>query len=161
MIFERDFDTTLPSENDVRNSFDVSAASEFLSNIAGRTRGVVTVLREHRGKDGLPWSDNFMFQLVSRVMYAFFLWPRTFLIPIFFAAGILGKIVKSIYAVRPVSSRHAESTILEGFLDKWYIELPEHLRYDPGSTKQPIPPPHILTLHMQYWCAVLLLHRPL
>ncbi|KAF8236185.1 hypothetical protein L208DRAFT_677575 [Tricholoma matsutake] len=37
----------------------------------------------------------------------------------------------------------------------------QHLRFEPaGSTKRPVPPPHILTLHMQYWCAVLLLHRP-
>lgn len=162
MIFERDFDTTLPSENDVRNSSYVSAVSELLSAVAGRTRGVVTILREHRRNGvGRPWSDNFMFQLISRTMYVFFVWSYSSIIFILFAAGILSKIVQSIYAVRPVSSRHAESIILEGLLDKWYIELPEHLRYDPGSTKHPIPPPHILTLHMQYWCAVLLLHRPL
>jgi hypothetical protein len=70
-------------------------------------------------------------------------------------------IVQAIYAVHPVSSRHAESVYLESLLDKWYIELPEHLRHEPGSSKHPVPLPHILTLHMQYWCAVLLLHRPL
>jgi hypothetical protein len=46
-------------------------------------------------------------------------------------------------------------------LDKWYIDLPEHLRHESGPSKLPVPPPHILTLHMQYWCTVLLLHRPL
>jgi hypothetical protein len=71
-------------------------------------------------------------------------------------AGLLGKIVESLYAVRPVASRHAEATRIEAALDKWYIELPEHLRLDPSSS-----PPHVLTLHMQYWCVVLLLHRPL
>ncbi|KDR77152.1 hypothetical protein GALMADRAFT_246384 [Galerina marginata CBS 339.88] len=76
-------------------------------------------------------------------------------------SGILSVIVQSIYAVRPVSSRHAESTMLEGLLDKWYIDLPEHLRYEPSSSKSsPTPLPNVLTLHMQYWTAVLLLHRP-
>jgi hypothetical protein len=76
-------------------------------------------------------------------------------------AGILSMIVQAIYAVRPISSRHAESAVLEGLLDKWYIELPEHLRHEPCSSTHPVPLPHVLTLHMQYWCAVLLLHRPL
>lgn len=69
--------------------------------------------------------------------------------------------MQAIYAVHPVSSRHVESRFLEGSLDKWYIDLPEHLRYEPGSSRHPSPSPHVLTLHMQYWCAVLLLHRPL
>lgn len=76
-------------------------------------------------------------------------------------ANILSKIVQDIYAVRPNPRWHAESMVLEGLLDKWYIELPDHLRYDPGLSKQPPPLPNVLTLHMQYWCAVLLLHRPL
>ncbi|KAG6888363.1 hypothetical protein C0995_008950 [Termitomyces sp. Mi166 len=75
-------------------------------------------------------------------------------------AGILSLIVQAIYAIRPTSSRHSEAKFLEGLLDKWYIGLPENLRYDIGSIKRPTPPPHVLTLHMQYWCAVLLLHRP-
>lgn len=79
----------------------------------------------------------------------------------FLLAGILSTIVQAIYAVRPVSSKHAESAVLEGLLDKWYIELPEHLRYDPSSNGRLTPLPNVLTLHMQYWCAVLLLHRPL
>lgn len=76
-------------------------------------------------------------------------------------AGILSTIVQAIYAVRPVSSRHAEALVLEGLLDKWYLELPDHLRYDSNAVNKPTPLPHVLTLHMQYWCAVLLLHRPL
>ena len=69
-------------------------------------------------------------------------------------------IIQAIYAVRPVNSRHGESVFLEGILDKWLYELPEHLRYEPTSSKM-VPLPHVLTLHMQYWCTVLLLHRPL
>ncbi|KAF9242277.1 fungal-specific transcription factor domain-containing protein [Melanogaster broomeanus] len=80
---------------------------------------------------------------------------------------ILSKIVQSIYAIRFVSSRHAESIRIEGLLDKWYLDLPEHLRFElrydsSGSLSSTggMIPPHILTLHMQYWCTTLLLHRP-
>ncbi|TFY71776.1 hypothetical protein EVG20_g1228 [Dentipellis fragilis] len=75
---------------------------------------------------------------------------------------ILSKIVQAIYAVRFGPGRHAESLRLEELLDKWYIDLPGHLRYDPAAAKKGAtpPPPHVLTLHMQYWCVVLLLHRP-
>lgn len=62
------------------------------------------------------------------------------------------------YSPRSISSRHSARASLESQLDKWHIELPESLRLDTGVE---VSPPHILTLHMQYWCAVLLLHRPL
>ena len=85
-------------------------------------------------------------------------------------ATILSKIVQSIYSIRNNASRHAESIHLEGLLDKWYFDLPEHvrfeMRYDAMGNlitmdSRRIPPPQILTLHMQYWCTTLLLHRPL
>ncbi len=69
--------------------------------------------------------------------------------------------IQSIYPIRPHTFRHEELTRTEQLLDKWYIELPEHLRFDPSSPKYLSQPPHVLTLHMQYWCTVLLLHRPL
>ncbi|KAH7911436.1 fungal-specific transcription factor domain-containing protein [Hygrophoropsis aurantiaca] len=85
-------------------------------------------------------------------------------------SGLLSMIVQAIYAIRPASSRHAESLYLGGLLNKWYLDLPAHLRYDPssvgygsssvGAGMGAVPPPHILTLHMQYWCTTLLLHRP-
>jgi len=49
---------------------------------------------------------------------------------------------------------------LETRLDQWFISLPEHLLYDPTSTRT-IPPPHVLFLHVRYWNAVLLLNRAL
>ncbi|EPQ51953.1 hypothetical protein GLOTRDRAFT_65551 [Gloeophyllum trabeum ATCC 11539] len=73
---------------------------------------------------------------------------------------ILSNVVQMIYPIRPKPGRYAEAQRLEKELDKWYLELPEHLRYDPASSKTPVPLPHILTLHMQYWCTGLLLHRP-
>ena len=86
-------------------------------------------------------------------------------------AGILSSIMRVIYAVRsfPItssgtsSSRETEKqvTTLESILNEWYLNLPEHLSYDIAASPVNLPPPHVLTLHMQYWCAVLLLHRPL
>ena len=78
------------------------------------------------------------------------------------AATILSDVVQTIYAVRPSQGRHSESLRLGTLLDKWLLDLPEHLRFDPNSWKKSHPPsPFVLTLHMQYWCVVLLLHRPL
>ena len=76
-------------------------------------------------------------------------------------AIIISEICQSIYAIKPATSRPAELARLDSQLTKWSLELPEHLRFDPASPKNPPPPPHILTLHMQYWCTMLLLHRPL
>ncbi|KAF8062419.1 fungal-specific transcription factor domain-containing protein [Lyophyllum atratum] len=127
MIFERDFDTSLPSEDDPEELEEWTPSS-------------------------FPKNSDMPPPVPGRIISCFNASARL--------SGILSMIIQAIYAVRPVSSRHSESTFLEALLDKWYIELPEHLRYEPGSTKRPIPPPHVLTLHMQYWCAVLLLHRP-
>lgn len=73
-------------------------------------------------------------------------------------ASILASIVQTIYAVKPVTSRQLEAVQLEQTLDRWYLDLPAHLRYMSGGQ---IPPANVLILHMQYWCTVLLLHRPL
>ncbi|TFK29468.1 hypothetical protein FA15DRAFT_752599 [Coprinopsis marcescibilis] len=123
MIFERDFDTPLPSEEDPEEL-------ELWHSKA------------HGDTNATPSYKISCFNASSTL------------------SGILSTIVQAIYAVRPVSSRHAESLVLEGLLDKWYLELPEQLRYDSNAPNKQTPLPHILTLHMQYWCAVLLLHRP-
>ena len=73
---------------------------------------------------------------------------------------MLSQICQNIYAIKPAVNRPAELARLDSQLTKWSLELPEQLRFDPASPKNPPPPPHILTLHMQYWCTVLLLHRP-
>ncbi|KAH8083353.1 fungal-specific transcription factor domain-containing protein [Cristinia sonorae] len=73
---------------------------------------------------------------------------------------ILSMIVQTVYSIRRPNSRSSEHSRLEQLLDKWYYELPEHLRFDPASQKDSELPPHVLTLHMHYWCSVLLLHRP-
>ncbi|KAI0080455.1 hypothetical protein K474DRAFT_1637713 [Panus rudis PR-1116 ss-1] len=73
---------------------------------------------------------------------------------------ILSMIIQAIYPIRPHVFRLTEFSRLEKLLNRWYLELPEHLRFDPASQKHTTLPPHALTLHMQYWCTVLLLHRP-
>ncbi|KAF9030317.1 hypothetical protein BDZ89DRAFT_985448 [Hymenopellis radicata] len=127
-IFERDFDTLLPSVQDAEEH------EEWTHHSLSR--------RDAHDLQPRP----------SRIISCFNASATL--------SGIISMIIQAIYAVRPVSSRHGESVFLEGILDKWFVELPEHLQHDPGSSKYPVPLPHVLTLHMQYWCAVLLLHRP-
>ncbi|GBE81567.1 Nitrogen assimilation transcription factor nit-4 [Sparassis crispa] len=74
---------------------------------------------------------------------------------------IVGEIVGKIYPVThvlPVPRRILMEQLYSRLL-QWSINLPEALRYSPAS-KQPCPPPHVLVLHVQYWAAILLLHRP-
>ncbi|CAE6433276.1 unnamed protein product [Rhizoctonia solani] len=84
-------------------------------------------------------------------------------------SAVLSRIVEALYSIRSgsgpgVSSKSVERVQLEEELEKWLLNLPVYLRYDitrgvlEGSAK--VPPPHVLTLHMMYWCSVLLLHRP-
>lgn len=82
---------------------------------------------------------------------------------------ILSNILRSIYSNGSASYRQAELIRLESELGKWYHNLPEHLRFElrHGSSGnwhvsdgKSLPLPHTLTLHMQYWCTALLLHRP-
>lgn len=73
---------------------------------------------------------------------------------------IIGSIVTDAYPVRRTTrvNRKTIHSNLETSLDQWYIDLPEELRVDTKSNRSS-PPPHILTLHIRYWGAVLLLHR--
>lgn len=77
-------------------------------------------------------------------------------------ASILGHVVESLYSVKQVvHSRHAEAAKLEDQLEAFYLDLPQYLKYDTSNPLAPVPPPHVLTLNMGYWNAVLLVHRPL
>ena len=85
--------------------------------------------------------------------------------------GIFGKVMHSLYAIRPAVNQQMEALALESSLDKWYLDLPDHLRcelVDTGSSfsislpsKQRKPLPNVLGLHMYYWTTVLVLHRSL
>ena len=101
-----------------------------------------------------------MFQCLCRSLYVCDIRPGLDLTP--FAANILGEVVQSIYSVRPNPGRHSELLRFGELLDKWLLDLPEYLRFEPSNWKKSHPPsPYLMTLHMQYWCVVLLLHRPL
>ncbi|KAJ6511534.1 fungal-specific transcription factor domain-containing protein, partial [Mycena vitilis] len=130
-IFERDFDTSLPSESDLEEMEEWVSPADAPLSFSPRAGRVISCFNES-----------------ARL------------------AGILSQIVQSIYALRPAGSRHAELVVLDGQLDRWRLALPAHLHHDPARSTRgggvgEVPLPQVLTLHMQYWCAVLLLHRPL
>ncbi|KAI5898203.1 uncharacterized protein SCHCODRAFT_02611397 [Schizophyllum commune H4-8] len=74
---------------------------------------------------------------------------------------IVGSIVTDIYPVRepPSATKRACLEELENALHRWYLDMPDNLQFDLASSTRPIPPPHVLILHVRYWGAVLLLHR--
>ncbi|KAF8470363.1 fungal-specific transcription factor domain-containing protein [Gautieria morchelliformis] len=134
-IFERDFDTPYPTE-------EVEEEMELWQSKPTAHGGTTPKVEEPSSYVPVPVRLISCFTACARL------------------SGILSNIVETIYAVHPppTHSRHTESAILEKRLDKWYVELPEHLQLNCSSTTTP--PPHVLTLHMQYWCSVLLVHRP-
>ncbi|KIM22896.1 hypothetical protein M408DRAFT_28343 [Serendipita vermifera MAFF 305830] len=75
--------------------------------------------------------------------------------------SMLGQVVEALYSVKQmVHSRHQEALKLEEQLETFYLDLPTYLKYDAANPSTPVPPPHVLTLNMQYWNTVLLVHRP-
>ncbi|KAJ7242001.1 fungal-specific transcription factor domain-containing protein [Mycena rebaudengoi] len=130
-IFERDFDTSLPNESDPEEL-------EHWAPLSSDCLVAPAAVSSHPRAGHVLSCFNASAKL----------------------SGILSHIVQSIYAIRPASSRHAELVVIDELLDKWNLHLPEHLQYDPAAKQAVVPLPHVLTLHMQYWCAVLLLHRP-
>ncbi|KAG8837598.1 hypothetical protein FRC18_008823 [Serendipita sp. 400] len=135
MIFERDYDTPLPVE--------FSSETEEIWN--------GTTLRG----DG-----------ISSINQATYTPTRSHTIACLRASArlssILGRIVETLYSVKQVvPSRHHEASRIEELLDGLFLELPPYLKVDlsAGAPTQ-LPPPHILAFNMQYWNAVLLLHRP-
>ncbi|KAG2108501.1 fungal-specific transcription factor domain-containing protein [Suillus discolor] len=133
-IFERDYDTLLPGEDEAEE-MELWIPHESLPP-------------DSRGH-GYPPSAEIRCSITGRILSSFNASANL--------STILSKLVQSLYAIHPVNSRHAEVAQLEELLNKWYLDLPEHLQLKQGVTV----PPHILTLHMQYWCTTLLLHRPL
>ncbi|KAI0375162.1 hypothetical protein BV20DRAFT_985517 [Pilatotrama ljubarskyi] len=73
---------------------------------------------------------------------------------------IITDIMDKIYPVQASSDtpRRVLFEQLENRLNKWLISLPEHLRYS-ANDKHAAVLPHVLMLHIEYYAAVLLLHR--
>ncbi|EJU01612.1 hypothetical protein DACRYDRAFT_100452 [Dacryopinax primogenitus] len=136
-IFERDYDTALATENDPeevevwRPLFDDAGSPD--ASTAGRR-----LTYEPKASHALACFN------ASATL-----------------ASILGRVYENLYTIRTNAEGAAGERILRQ-LDKrlalWLINLPDSLKYQPSNTS--VPPPHILTLHMQFYCALLLLHRP-
>ncbi|TFY70003.1 hypothetical protein EVJ58_g92 [Rhodofomes roseus] len=74
---------------------------------------------------------------------------------------IITDIMDQIYPVKTIPDSPPRRQLLQRLeerLHKWQINLPDHLRYSPAAHLE-TPLPHILILHIEYYSAVLLLHR--
>ncbi|KZS92048.1 hypothetical protein SISNIDRAFT_550782 [Sistotremastrum niveocremeum HHB9708] len=74
---------------------------------------------------------------------------------------IIARILDSLYLIQKTRSRsdRASRTTLNQDLETWQEHLPELLQL-PDYEAISRAPPHVLILHLQYWTAVVLLHRP-
>jgi hypothetical protein len=74
----------------------------------------------------------------------------------------ISRIISNIYAIRiRVLGQSSETLLahLDQGLAKFYLQLPPYLQYTPSSKEVPLPA--VLTLHCQFFTALILLHRPL
>lgn len=154
MILECDFDTPLPSIDDLEENEEWSvekSLGELSPPAPGRMMSCFN-------------ATAVLCMCVTAILFmpkaeGFFFYP----------VDIFGRVIQSLYAIRPTGSLATDAAILEGALDKWYLDLPDHLQYDLGSlsdvssSSKPLkkPLPNVLALHMHYWAIVLILHRPL
>jgi len=138
-IFERDFDTPLPEMDELEEN-------ELWEDHPSSPEG------QHHDPD---LHNNKLYVPVPSRPVATFVASATL-------SSIVSQIVHSLYSIRPghTASRHADAQLLEKKLDKWYLDLPDYLHYDPVVRRTPVPPPHMLTFLMNYWTTVMLLHRP-
>ena len=76
---------------------------------------------------------------------------------------LIGRIINSIYSIgiRVSSQTDDILSILDQSLSSWYLSLPLHLQYTPGSGSHNILLPHVYSLHLAFYSALILLHRPL
>lgn len=74
---------------------------------------------------------------------------------------LFSRIIANLYAIRVrVLGQNSETLLahLDQALATWWLKLPAHLQYNSASKR--VPPPHVLTLHCQFYAALILLHRP-
>ncbi|GAA6042703.1 hypothetical protein JCM8097_003755 [Rhodosporidiobolus ruineniae] len=120
--------------------------------------------------DGTEWTtepkqpSDFPSEEIAKTLKAY---PptRAYTMSTFNAAGalavIINRIISNIYAIRiRVLGQSSETllSLLDQSLASWYLALPPHLQFNPNGTK--VPPPHILSLHLQFYSSLILLHRP-
>jgi len=151
MVFESDFDTALPSVDDLEEKEEWSPGMVLGEQPSPAPGRVISCFN----------ASATLCRCGSPVPYP------TLIKIIPFPVVIFGKVMQWLYAIRPVASRQAQAAILESMLDRWYFDLPDHLRFEmPCSRFETLkkikrPLPNVLALHMQYWTVVLILHRPL
>lgn len=142
-IFERDYDVGFPSETEPE---ELEAWQPI------RT-------------DGLQWGSPMM-PGGNTIGTVPFVSTKAHCISSFNASAalsvLIGRVISSVYAigVRVLGqSSEALLSLLDQSLASWYLALPVHLAYSPGTKIVPLP--HVLSLHLQFYSALLLLHRPL
>ncbi|SDA02837.1 BZ3500_MvSof-1268-A1-R1_Chr11-1g03181 [Microbotryum saponariae] len=142
-IHERDYDTSFPSED------EPDEHEQFIP------------LRP----DGTEWTSPPKSSASEAVPTKAYPQSKVHAMSCFSAAGalavVINRIIANIYAIRiRVLGQSSETllSLLDQSLASWYLALPPQLVYSPASKR--VPPPHVLTLHLQFYSALILLHRP-
>ena len=77
---------------------------------------------------------------------------------------MVGKILESLYSIGNEWSRRSPNVDvandLRGQLTSWLERIPDHLKLSDYNAMVRAPP-NVLALHTEYWCAAILLYRPL
>lgn len=153
MIFERDYDTAFASHDEPDEHEQWRAIRPDGTDLATEPNVQVST----PSSDAQMWDPS-----APRPAYP---QQKSYAISCFnYTASLsvlISRIVANIYAIKiRVLGQSSETllSLLDQNLANWYLELPEHLRWSPSSKK--IPPPHVLTLHAQFYTALILLHRP-
>ncbi|TNY20133.1 fungal-specific transcription factor domain-containing protein [Rhodotorula diobovata] len=153
-IHERDYDCGFPSEDEP----DEHEQWRPIRLDGTEWTAPPNVNRTHPGSGETVAEDNAKFLKAYPP-------TRAHTLSCFNAAGalavIINRIISNIYAIRiRVLGQSSETllSLLDQSLASWYLALPPHLQYNPASSK--VPPPHILSLHLQFYSSLILLHRP-
>ena len=75
------------------------------------------------------------------------------------SAALIGKIIERVYPAKSVNGLRPPTDLIEEIRD-WRENVSPHLRLSDENIMRKAPPT-ILGLHMRYWCAIILLFRPL
>jgi len=191
MIFERDYDTAFPSADEPdeherwggctskRSSMELptihpnhpkTAQDPQGAELAGAQISDPIVVEQQSSGAHSPTRDPN--DTIEQKSYTISCFNRAASLSV-----LISRIVANIYAIRiRVIGQSSETllSLLDQNLARWYLDLPEQLRYRPhpihprpcktGSkdldSEKRAPTPHLLTLHAQFYTALILLHRP-
>lgn len=183
MIFERDYDATFPStdepdEHEQWKGWSPDGNPIELSKLADQR---YRSNQNDPGTQNQPTSDRQSSESMSTRNWNSTLEQKSHTISCFNRSAslsvLISRIVANIYAIRiRVIGQSSETllSLLDQNLARWYLDLPEQLHYDAKITSSSAtqsdrgglenlkraPTPHLLTLHAQFYTALILLHRP-